>query len=63
MALSNNVDLENLRFVECQALYGGAVYIYSESDRNTVSIIHCTFTRNSLLSSSGSENGTAIFNG
>lgn len=62
MALSNNVDLENLRFVECQALYGGAVYIYSESDRNTISIIHCIFTRNSLLSSSGSENGgTAIF--
>lgn len=65
VSLSNNVDLENLKFVECQALYGGAIYIYSASERNTVNIIHCTFRENSLLSSSSSsgseKGGTAVF--
>lgn len=65
-SLSNNVDLENLKFVECQALFGGAIYAYSASERNAVNIIQCTFTENSLLSgsssSSESENGgSAIF--
>lgn len=57
--LSNNVDLEDLKFVECQALFGGAIYVYLASERNAVNIIHCTFTENSLLSGSSSSSESA----
>lgn len=31
-------------FNDCEALYGGAIYLYSNSDKNTPSIINCEFT-------------------
>lgn len=62
ISLSNNVDLENLNFVECQAVFGGAIYVYSDSERNSVNIVKCSFSRNSLISGKGSENGgTALY--
>lgn len=62
--LSNNVDLDSVSFIECKAVYGGAVYIYFDSERNSANIQKCTFTRNSLISGSGSSSengGSALF--
>lgn len=44
-------------FFNCSAFYGGACYIYFESENNNIIITNCTFTSNTaiLKSSSGSS--------
>ena len=32
----NNLTFVDLRFIECKAVCGGAVYIYSSSDNNNI---------------------------
>lgn len=61
--LSNNVDLEKLTFSGCKANFGGAIYAYSESEKNKVNIHSCIFRSNSLLGGgSDTENsGSAIY--
>ena len=51
-----------MNFVECQAVFGGAIYVYSDSERNSVNIVKCSFSRNSLILETGRENGgTALY--
>lgn len=44
--VSNSIFLEKLIFNECKAVYGGAVYIYSSSDKSSAIIKSCTFESN-----------------
>lgn len=46
--LVNNVYFEKLTFVMCKALYGGAIYAYSASDQNLVSVRECKFYSNEV---------------
>ena len=68
--LLNNVTFNNVSFINNQASYGGAIYIYSSYDHNEVRIQNCTFIDN-LLNDTSSCNyeqidsklkgGSAIF--
>lgn len=61
----NSVSLEKLFFKSCIADYGGAVYIYSSSINNLVSIKSCTFQENKAKENIDPTNdfagGSAIF--
>ena len=41
-----NGHLENIKFTDCSAQYGGAVYIHSTQTKVPVNIIHCVFIGN-----------------
>lgn len=59
----NNANLNGLVFNGCEAAYGGAIYAYSNSNKNPVVINGCTFTGNKATgnSDSGLSGGAAIF--
>ena len=61
----NNVTLSNLFFYECQAIYGGAIFIYFDSEKNSNSIVKCVFVGNCVpLSNPNSDvlfGGSSIF--
>ena len=44
--LDKNISLINLNFNECKAIYGGAIYIYSDSKLSDVLIKNCVFYNN-----------------
>lgn len=46
----NLLLFENLEITKCKAEYGGGMYIYSDSAKNTVTIKKCIFTKNTALS-------------
>ena len=59
---TNNITLEKLIFTECKAQYGGAVYIYSVSDRVPITITKCKFDSNKLIDSQSTlKGGSAIY--
>lgn len=47
--LSNEVLFENSSFIKCQALLGGAVYIYFSSENKNINIRSCNFSDNTAL--------------
>ena len=63
--IHNSVNLNGLTFNECQAQFGGAVYIYSNSAESTVIIKGCIFKGNKATSSESDGlqlyGGSAIF--
>ncbi|KAK8871731.1 hypothetical protein M9Y10_007471 [Tritrichomonas musculus] len=60
---TNSVILENLLFTGCHAKYGGAVYIYSSSNLNVVTIQHCKFYGNVATANETEEKygGSALY--
>lgn len=52
-----NVLIENDAFDGCKAPYGGAVYVYSNSELGEVLIKKCTFTSNVILERSVTKDG------
>lgn len=62
--LLNDVNMYKLTFTSCHADYGGAVFIYSSSDINTVTIKSCTFEQNVVKENGPSDiltGGSAMF--
>lgn len=60
----NTITLDHLEFHNCEAQYGGAVYIYSNSVNNKVVITHCTFNGNTAKAKETESKmfgGAAIF--
>ncbi|KAK8838186.1 hypothetical protein M9Y10_035604 [Tritrichomonas musculus] len=60
----NEITLDHLDFTQCEASYGGAVYIYASAAANIVSIKYCTFTENIATASKSTDHkfgGAAIF--
>lgn len=47
--MKNDIIFENLTFIQCEALYGGAIYIYSSYESNCILIRNCTFSYNMAL--------------
>lgn len=44
--LKDPIHLKDCVFKNCQAVYGGAVYIYSSEEKNVVEVISCQFENN-----------------
>lgn len=44
--IDSPIRLEYLEFTGCQAVYGDAVYVYSEKEENEITILSCTFNEN-----------------
>lgn len=44
--ISNNITFEDLTFIKCKAICGGAVFIHSDREENEVLIRNCTFVSN-----------------
>lgn len=62
--LYNSVDMYKLTFTSCHAEYGGAIFIYSSSNINTVTIKSCIFNGNQVSESGPSDiltGGSAMF--
>ncbi|KAK8896790.1 hypothetical protein M9Y10_014708 [Tritrichomonas musculus] len=59
----NTITLEKLTFTQCEAEYGGAIYVYANSYNNKVLIQKCTFTENIAKAQSTSSHygGSAIY--
>lgn len=60
----NSYELDSLIFIHCTAQYGGAVYLYSSSRRNSVQISGCHFMNNIALRTKSKDRkfgGSAIF--
>lgn len=47
--VDNNVSLVNNKFIQCSAVYGGAIYIYSNSELANVLIKLCSFQSNRII--------------
>ena len=63
MYLANNAVLKDLTFTECSDNYGGAVYVFFNSEKNEVTINDCTFNSNFLLennNNAGMSEGSAL---
>lgn len=45
----NNINLTNIKFKSCKAVYGGALYIYSISRSSDISVSFCSFQSNDIL--------------
>lgn len=45
----NNLNLTNINFKRCKAVYGGALYIYSLSRSSNISVSFCSFHSNEIL--------------
>lgn len=61
---SYEIYLKKLTFKSCKAHFGGAVYIYSHSEKSFVKIEDCNFVSNELSGKSsgdGLSGGSAIF--
>lgn len=62
---SYGLNLENLDFNNCQADYGGAVYIYSKSVKSVANVKYCNFNGNKATAPKSTTNnnfgGSAIF--
>lgn len=61
--LVNTEEFEDILFTDCQATYGGAVYINTNSVNNIVSIKSCKFSSNQALISDSKTllGGSAVF--
>lgn len=59
----NNANLIGLTFNKCEAEYGGAVYVYSNSITNPIAIKYCTFTGNKATKTIASGNDSNLFGG
>ncbi|KAK8865060.1 hypothetical protein M9Y10_010590 [Tritrichomonas musculus] len=60
---TNQISIENSNFNNCRAKYGGAVYLYSSSRKNTVKVKYCNFIGNTATSTSNDAQfgGSAIY--
>ena len=47
--MTNNATFSNVLFLRCKALYGGAVFIYTDSDLFNISFDGCRFESNEAL--------------
>lgn len=62
--LVNHVTFINLTFTKCEALFGGAIYIYSSEKTNNVTFTNCTFVSNKAIYKYGEKRffgGSAVF--
>lgn len=63
--IDSSVSITDSSFSKCRAIYGGAIFIYSDKDENFVSINNCKFTQNKANVFSDGNNqrfgGSAIF--
>lgn len=62
-ALNNNVILENITFSYCVAAFGGACYIYQNSEENNVLILFCTFENNKATKKKPIDKNDELFGG
>lgn len=60
-----NITFSGLQFTNCHAVYGGAVFVYSNSDSNSVTIESCIFSSNTAAKSNPDKRdlfgGAALF--
>lgn len=61
--VDNNVSLVSNKFIQCSAVFGGALYLYSGSELADVLIKICTFEYNEIMNNNDSElkGGSACF--
>lgn len=58
----HNITFEDLTFISCKAICGGAVFVHSDKEESEVLIRNCTFLRNEVYRKRAS-NGINLFGG